>query len=250
MRRARVAVLLLAMASALHAQPMATAGAVSLPFSVGERFTFTGRTELLGNMGRGAMWIEGPDIVRGVSTWMLRFEFKAGIGPLGASENTTSWIDAQRMAALRFEKHTRKLLKRKHEVVEMFPEERRWTAADGKSGKSLTSLPLDELSFIYFIRTLPLQVDSTYDLERHFDAARNPTVVRVVGREVIATQAGQFNTIKVEMIVKDSRNYEKEGMIRFYLSDDLRRIPVRIESVMPGVGLATLTLESHSIIER
>lgn len=220
---------------------------VALPFAMGETLTFTGHTDLLGKMGRGAMWIEGPADMRGVSAWVLRFDFKAGVAPFGSSERTTSWFDAVRILSLRFEKHTRKFLGGEHKVVELFPEQRRWTEAKGSGGESLSSHPLDELSFIYFIRTLPLEMDSTYTFERHFDAARNPTLVKVVGRETIETPAGTFSTLKVEMIVRDARNYDKEGTIRFFLSDDERRIPVRIQSMMPGVGLATLTLETHNV---
>jgi hypothetical protein len=218
-----------------------------LPFAIGEKFTYTGHTERFGAMGHGEMWIEGPVPLRGVSTWLLRFDFRAGLGPLGGSDRSSSWIDASDMTSLRYEKHARRFLSGSEEVVEVFPDEQRWTAADGTSGDIVSGNPLDELSFIYFIRTLPLAEDSLYVVDRHFDVARTPTVIRVAGRETIATKAGTFNTIKVEMVVKDKRNFEKEGIIRFFFSDDIRRIPVRIESEMPGVGLATLTLESHNI---
>jgi hypothetical protein len=127
------------------------------------------------------------------------------------------------MTSLRFEKHTRRFLSGTKEAVDIFPDEARWTGLKDSQGKSPSTRPLDELSFIYFIRTLPLLVDSTYTFNRHFDAARNPTVVRVVGRQSIETKAGTFNTLSVEMVVKDGRNYEKEGTIRFLISDDARR---------------------------
>jgi hypothetical protein len=153
------------------------------------------------------------------------------------------------MASLRFEKRTRKFFSGREEHFELYPEDQRWTARDGTSGKSLSSQPLDELSFIYFLRTLPLDGDSTFVFDRHFNAARNPTRVKIMGRQTIETKAGTFNTVVIEMIVKDSRNYEKEGAITFLITDDARRLPVKIESRMPGVGLATLTLVSHNLGE-
>jgi hypothetical protein len=98
---------------------------------------------------------------------------------------------------------------------------------------------------MYFIRTLPLAPDSTYRLDRHFEAERNPATVRVVGRGSVATPAGEFRTTLLELHVKDPRRYRGEGVIRINLSDDERRLPVRIESTMPIVGHAVLTLESH-----
>jgi hypothetical protein len=46
--------------------------------------------------------------------------------------------------------------------------------------------------------------------------------------------------------VRDSRRYKGEGVIRINLSDDAMRIPVRIESAMPVVGTAVMTLQSFN----
>ena len=48
------------------------------------------------------------------------------------------------------------------------------------------------------------------------------------------------------MRVRDSRRYKGEGVIRINLSDDSIRIPVRIESAMPVIGTAVMTLESFN----
>jgi hypothetical protein len=52
--------------------------------------------------------------------------------------------------------------------------------------------------------------------------------------------------VLVEMRVKDPRRYRGEGVIRIHLSDDRCRLPLRIESRMPVVGTAVLSLESHT----
>ena len=220
--------------------------AAPVPFAVGERFTYAVRASRMGTIGRGTMSVEGPIYVRGVSALVLRFEIKAGVGPFHAEDRTTSLLDVQRMASLRFTKHERHPFSSHDESVEIFPEARRWQAADGDSGVSPTDAPLDELSFIYFLRTLPLADDSVYLFSRHFDAVRSPTRVRVTGRESIETRAGAFRTLVVEMYVRDPGRYEGEGLIRINLSDDDARIPVRIESTMRGIGTTVLTLESRT----
>jgi hypothetical protein len=214
--------------------------ASTLPFAIGERLTYDGRVRGIG--GKGTMWIEGPVDVRGVSTYELHFDFSARVGPMTVSQRSTSWLDPERMAALRFTKKERRLLARHDEAVELFPEERRWAANDGASGASPTSAPLDELSFIYFVRTLPLSADSTLRFARHFDAERSPTIVRVLGHETVTTAAGVFGTFVVEMRVRDPEHYRGEGTIRFSISDDGCRIPVRIESNIPDAGTVVLTL--------
>ncbi|MFN2564687.1 MAG: DUF3108 domain-containing protein [Gemmatimonadaceae bacterium] len=215
-----------------------------LPFAVGERLTFRAHAARMGITGRGAMCIEGPVSVRGRSVYVLRFDFQAGLGPVKAVDRTESWFDPVAMASLRFHKHERHPLSRHTERIELYPERRRWEAEDGRAGASPTDAPLDELSFMYVIRTLPLTPDATYRLDRHFESDRNPASVRVVRRETVKTPAGEFRAVLLELRVKDLRRYRGEGVIRIHLSDDERRLPVRIESTMPIIGNAVLTLES------
>lgn len=232
----------------LHVLP-APAGSQAtrgLPFSVGERLTYKVSVAKLGTVGRGAMWIEGPVEIRGVSTYLLRFDFSAGKGPVKAMDQTSSWLDPARMTAQRYSKREKHMLARHDERVEIFPSEKRWTNSAGEHGTSPTDTPLDELSFMYFIRTLPLADRTTYRFDRHFDAARSPTSVTVIRREQVKTGIGSFRTILVEMRVKDPRRYKGEGVIRINLTDDAARLPVRIESSMPVVGSAVMTLESYN----
>ena len=218
----------------------------AVPFQAGESLTYRVRIPKFGSIGRGTMTVSGPEDVRGTAALVLRFDFATRVGFVKAEHHSESWIDPVRMAALRFHKHERHPLSTHDEVVELFPAERRWQAADGTMGTSTTSAPLDELSFIYFLRTLPLGADAQHVLDRHFDPRRNPTTVRVVGRERLTTPAGTFATVIVEMRVKDARRYKGEGVLRLNLTDDDCRLPVRIESDMPVVGRGVLLLEQHT----
>jgi hypothetical protein len=131
------------------------------------------------------------------------------------------------------------------ESVDLYPNEKRWKSAEGSGGQSPSSAPLDELSFMYFIRTLPMTPGATYRFDRHFDTTRNPITVRVIRREVIPTPMGELHAFRVEMRVRDPRHYEGEGVIRIHLSDDECRLPVRIESTMPVIGTAILMIDSE-----
>jgi hypothetical protein len=222
---------------------LATAAELVRPFHPGERLEYSVRLSSVGLRGTGAMWTDGPEIVRGIETWVLHFGFKARRGPLRVSTMTRSWLDPRRMMSLRFQKRERHPLSGLDEDVALFPEERRWSAADGTSGTAITDSPLDELSFIYFLRTVPLAADSTYRFDRHFDATRNPTAVRVIGRDSLTVGAGTFAAVLVEMRVRDPARYRGEGVIRIHFSDDARRLPLRIESKLPVAGTALLTLE-------
>jgi hypothetical protein len=229
-------------AERLVAPAVAKASVARLPFAAGERLTYEVRVQRLGSIGRTVMLVEGPSEIRGTEVHQLRFDFEGKIGFVRATDRTRSWVDLTRMATLRFAKHERHVLSSHDEQVEMYPERRAWESKDGQAGESPTDAPLDELSFMYFLRTLDLAEGAELRFDRHFEAARNPTVVRVVSREAVTTPAGDFATVLLEMRVRDPRRYRGEGIIRINISEDRCRLPVRIRSSMPIVGQATMLL--------
>jgi hypothetical protein len=219
---------------------------VALPFSVGEKLTYQVSIAKGGRVGTATMWIEGPIDVRGTSTYLLRFDSKIRIAFLTVISSSSSWFDPLRGSSLRFLKRERNPLTHDDESVDLFPDQKEWKSAKGEVGQSPSSAPLDELSFMYFIRTLPMIPGSTYSFDRHFDPSRNPITVSVIRREVIPTPMGELRVILVEMRVRDPRHYKGEGVIRIHLTDDDCRLPARIESTMPVVGTATLTIASQN----
>src|SRR5687767_8793036 len=156
---------------------LATASAFAqddtLPFGAGERLHYRVSVKRLGTIGEGVMSVDGPVDVRGTSTIALRSEIRARVGLIKTTERSESWIDPTRMASLRYRKRTRGMFARGEEQqVEVFPEERRWQDHRGRSGESPTAAPLDELSFIYFLRTLPLTGDASDEVNRHYNRDR------------------------------------------------------------------------------
>jgi hypothetical protein len=222
----------------------AGAGAQALPFAPGERLTYGAR---VGKVGRGSavMTVEGPVAVRGRAAYHLRFEVKARVGFVNVLNVSESWLDPMRMTSLRFHKRERHPLSKQEQHADIFPDEQRWTSTDGETGRTMSEQPLDELSFIYFLRSAVLQSGGALRFDRHFEMSRNPTLVKVVGEETLETRAGTFRTLVVEMQVRDGR-YGGGGTIRLHLSNDARRLPVRIESSIPVAGRVVLTLESYT----
>lgn len=216
-----------------------------LPFAPGERLTFEGRVRS-GVKGKGTMWIEGPVQLRGTNTWLLHSDMEGRIGPLRATDRTASWLDPIGMTALRYTSRERHIVSKHDDAVDIFADEKRWSAANGAEGATAGEAPLDELSFLYYLRTLPLHAAASATVTRHFDVARNPTTFRVLRREEIEVGAGRFHAIVVEMRVRDTRRYKGEGTITIHLSDDKCRLILQLDSRVPESGSATLKLKSYT----
>jgi hypothetical protein len=245
LRAGRYAVLAAAAAALLGASaPAQWTGTETLrPFASGERLTYRVSTGI-GRVGTARMIVGAPEELRGRDVVPLRFNLRARVGFVVVADSTVSWLDPEAMASLRYFHSERSPLSRARESVEIYPGEHRWTEEDGTSGTSDTDAPLDELSFLYYLRTLPLLDGDVYTVERHFDPSRNPVEVRVLRREQWKGPAGSFPTVVVQMQVHDASHYKGRGALRLYLTDDERRLPVRIETAMPVAGTLVLSLES------
>lgn len=245
-RRARRGIALAMLAPALLLAGGVAAQSARIPFAVGEELTYRASSSRFGKLGTGTMSVSGPEEVGGRRAYVLGFDFDGRMGPAVIRDRTRSWFDSRAMASVRYTKTERSPLGSRTEDVRMDLADRRWASARGERGAIPTAAPLDELSFLFFIRTLPLEPGATYDLNRHFDTRRNPVQVRVLGRQRVAVPAGEFQTVAVEMRVHDPERYKggRQAVIRLFLTDDERRIPVRIESSMPFVGSVTMALQS------
>src|SRR5680860_312672 len=147
---------------------------VDLPFSDGEVLSYRAVSTRFGSFGTGTLRVDGPEDVRGESTHRLSFEFRGRVAVFTVQDYTQSWVNQEATASFRYSKRESSPLGSRLEEVEIYPAERRWQAASGSGGKTNTSEPLDELSFLYYLRTLPLQSGDVYTLFRHFNPSRNP----------------------------------------------------------------------------
>jgi hypothetical protein len=216
----------------------------ALPFGAGERLTYRIRSAKFGTVGSAVMALSGPVDVRGSETILASLDASAGIAFLRGHDATRSWFDPLRMTSLRYQKIERRPFSSNVDSVEIYPGLRHWEATHGDSGTSPTDFPLDELSFLYFLRTVTLLPDSLYSFDRSFDRRRLPTTVRVVTHEHLKTAVGEFDTIKYEVSVTDARNFALRNVLYIWISEDRCRLPVRIESVMSVLGNGIMTLET------
>src|SRR5206468_8278062 len=102
---------------------------------------------------------------------------------------------------------------------------------------------LDDISFLYFVRTQPLEVGATESLSRHFKPASNPLTLKVVRRDTIEAAGRKWNTIVVEPVIKTSTMFS-DGKGQVWLSDDSARVIVQINAKV-SIGSITMKLKSY-----
>jgi hypothetical protein len=105
--------------------------------------------------------------------------------------------------------------------------------------------PLDDGSFLYFIRTVPLSVGQTYDFPRYFKPDRNPVRVRVLRKESVKVPAGRFDAVVIQPIIKSKGIFSENGRAEIWLSDDDRRIMLQMKSNL-SFGTLNLYLKSYT----
>lgn len=217
-----------------------------LPFAPGEEFVFEIRSSRLGDVGHGRLGACGPDTLRGHEVYVLYFDLHTKVALVTVEDRRRSWLDPIRLSSLRYYKYKKNPLSTRADKVELWPEQGRWESEDGAAGTLPNDSPLDELSFIYLLRTLPLKNGEALDIERHFNPKRNPVTVRSLGHEILQTDLGEMSTLVVEMRVRDTEYFEGEGVLRFNFTDDKWRLPIRIKSSAPLAGELTLDMVHYS----
>jgi hypothetical protein len=89
----------------------------------------------------------------------------------------------------------------------------------------------DLISALYRMRAMPLADGSSYFITVVSEGAQYPAEVKVIGRQLIKTNVGSFNTIVTRVNLKNnSRDYN----LRIYFSDDDRHVPVLITAKHPA----------------
>jgi hypothetical protein len=252
----RVAVLAAATTSSSWAQTPATpttaqtvvASSVKrapVPFGPGERMEYDVRFGSI-RVGNAHMEVVGLDNVRGRPAWHTAFWVQGGNFLYRVNDVYESWMDAETLSSLRFVQELEEGGKDTERRFEIYPERSVFVQTSKKPAKEEKSVsqPLDDGSFLYFIRTIPLEVGQTYDFNRYFRPDRNPVRIRVLRKERVKVPAGTFNAIVIQPVIKTKGIFSENGHAEIWLSDDDRRIMLQLKSRL-SFGSLNLFLKSY-----
>jgi hypothetical protein len=205
--------------------------------------------------GTGVMEVVGRETVDGHDTYHAVLSIQGGIGFAKVDDRFESWIDAAAWAdqrnvfSRRFVQDQHELTKRRQRAYELAPERGQYRRADPGAPAETPALgtdqPLDDVSMLYFARSLPLKVGDTYTINRYFKADANPIVLRVVRREAVTVPAGTFQTVVVRPTIKTSGLFGEGGEAELYFSDDQYHTLVQMRSKVKLVGSLSLHLRRY-----
>jgi hypothetical protein len=105
----------------------------------------------------------------------------------------------------------------------------------------LAANALDELSVLYYARTLPLQPGQVY--RAHVFASRKSwdLEVRTLRRETLETAIGRREALVVEPLLAFEGIFQQKGRMIVWLTNDAERVPVQMKSeIKVGSFVSTL----------
>ena len=180
-------------------------------------------------VGNAVLEVLGIQNVRGTPTVHTTFSVKGGVKLYRVNDRYESWFDPRTFSTLRAVHDIDQGSYERERRFEIFPERQVFVENDKPEQPSVGE-PLDEGSFIFFLRSMPLEIGKTYELTRYFRPDRNPVRVTVVRKERVKVPAGQFDAIVVRPTIKTSGIFGEGGRAEVWFSDDSTRTLVQLKS--------------------
>jgi hypothetical protein len=222
---------------------------VAVPFPVGERLLYGARMGVF-SVGEASMEVAGVDTVRGAESVHFRFHIEGGALWYHLNQTLESWVGRADFRSRRFVNQTEEKGKSWGHEFDIFPDSGVYREAGRDSVHATVPDPLDDAAFLYWIRTVPLEVGRTYEYRRYFRPERNPVIVQVLGRDRVNVAGRKWNAIVLSPKIPNGGGiFAERAEARMWLSDDHDRIMLGLQSKF-SFGMVTLKLKEYSVPER
>ena len=156
-------------------------------FTVGERAEYDIRYGPM-HVGTGSLTVMGIDTVRGRDSYRFRLTADARVNLLvkkfSSRDTMQSWVDTATFHSLRFHQDQLPNGRPRTKRYEIFPERLSYTDGNQPEQPSVAD-PLDDIAFLYFVRTQGFEVGTTMEWSRYFEAKNNPVVLKVLRKDTI-----------------------------------------------------------------
>jgi hypothetical protein len=212
-----------------------------VPFGVGERLEYDIRYKGI-HVGNGNMEVLPMDTVRGFDVWHTIFRLSGGIPFYRVNDKYEVWFDTHTLSSLRYWQDIDEGSYEPKRHYEIFPDKREYIE-NNKPPRESVQHPLDEGSFIYYLRTVPLRLGMDTTFSDYFIAEKNPVRFKVLRKDTIEVPAGRFPSIVVQPIFQ-SKLFSEGGHAEIWLSDDDNHIMLQMKSSV-RFGSINLYLKSY-----
>ena len=220
--------------------------AVAVPFPVGERLSFNAKYGIF-NVGNAAMEVMGIDTVHNVETVHIRFRISGGALWYHLDQTIESWVGRYDFRSRRFSSVQDERDKHREHRYEIFPDSGFYREVGRDTTFATVLEPLDDAAFLYWIRTVPLEVGKKYEYARYFRPDRNPVIIEVLGRERVGVAGKKWRAIVVRPKIPQGRGiFAEKSETRIWLSDDAQRLVLAIQSNF-SFGQVTLKLKDYVV---
>jgi hypothetical protein len=217
-----------------------------VPFGPGELLNYDVHWGIFGSVGQGKLEVASIDTVNGHPTYHLNFAIKGGVIFAKVNDLNQSWLDVATLVSRRFDQNTNEVNYHRHRILDFYPEEMRWERqGTEEKGELPNAEPLDDVAFLYYVRTLPLVVGETYSFDRYFRQDGNPVTVNVLRRDSITIGKDTYKTIVVQPIIKTKGVFSEGGNAEVHFSDDERRLIVYLKASM-SIGTLKMYLKNYT----
>lgn len=202
-------------------------------FKEGEKLTFDVK---YGFVTAGIATMEIPEIkkISGRNSYHVTFEVNTVPSfdwVYKVRDRYETYLDVEGIFPWRFEQHIREGSYSRD--FSAFFDQRKGKAKTSEGEYDLPRYTHDIVSALYYARTLDyssMKVDDRIHLQNFYKDKVYDLDVKYLGRETISVEAGKFDCIIVEPLVKEGGLFKNEGSIVVWLTNDALKIPIKVKT--------------------
>ena len=223
-------------------------GIVNTAFGIGEKLTFD---LSYGFITAGEAFMSIPDtlLMQGRRTFKVLFEVNslpAFSWIYKVRDRYETYIDMEGIFPWRFEQHIREGGYSRDFTADF--DQRNHIARTSEGNYTIAPFVHDIMSAFYFMRTQDYsnkRPGERFHLKNFYKDSSYALDIKYLGRQEIDVDAGTFNCIVLEPMVREGGLFKSDGRIIVWLTDDERKIPVKV-STKVVIGTIDCELREYS----
>jgi hypothetical protein len=144
-------------------------------------------------------------------------------------DRVETFIDVEGIFPWKFEKRIREGKYREDRTVD-YDQMNGRVISNNKDTLTVAPFIQGVLSSFYYVRTVPLKVGKSFDIDSYGDGKVYPIKVLVHKKDRVRVPAGTFDCIVVEPVMRVKGIFNRKGRMAIWLTDDEQKIPVLMKS--------------------